>query len=162
MATCPVQWRTVHEGGDPKTYQEGTTRTPGRIPKRTRPKLPTNGSLSYQTSVDCSIRNGAGAQRPHCAKGKDPRTPASWRHLLLRVVAATACAQWTDGWGSSTCVLALFVYGFHCWCWVALDNHRFQFIDKVLNFPIVLRKRRTYSVTFQSTTRPHRCSSWTS
>ena len=37
----------------------------------------------------------------------------------------------------------------------------FQFIDKVLNFPVVLRKRRTYSVTFQSTTRPHRCSSWT-
>ena len=33
--------------------------------------------------MDFSIRKGAGAQRPHCPKGRDPRTPASWRHLLL-------------------------------------------------------------------------------
>ena len=42
--------------------------------------------------MDCSIRKGAGVQRPRCAKGRDPRTPASWRHLLLRVVTATSVA----------------------------------------------------------------------
>ena len=29
------------------------------------------------------MREGAGAQRPHCAKGRDPRTPASWRHFAV-------------------------------------------------------------------------------
>ena len=55
------------------------------IPKRLRPKLPTN-------VLNCSIRKEAGTQRPHCAKGRDPRIPASWRHLPLRVVAATSVA----------------------------------------------------------------------
>ena len=33
MATCPVHWRTVSKGGDPRTDQEGTTRTPGWHPE---------------------------------------------------------------------------------------------------------------------------------
>ena len=33
VATCPVQWRTVQEGGDPKTDQKSTTRTPGWHPE---------------------------------------------------------------------------------------------------------------------------------
>ena len=70
------------------------------IPKRLR--LNCHKRKYSQTSVDCSMRKGAVAQRPHCAKGRDPRTKASWRHLLLRVVA-----QWSDGWGSSTYVLAI-------------------------------------------------------
>ena len=73
------------------------------IPKRTRPKLPLNGVLSNQRGLH------------QCEKERGPKgpTPASWRHLLLRVVAATAGTQWTDGWGRSTYVLAFFVYGRH-------------------------------------------------
>ena len=89
------------------------------IPKRLRSNCHQRSTL--KPAWTASVRKGAGAQRPHCAKGRVPRTPASWRHLLLWVVAATAGPQWSDGWGSSTYVLALFVYGLHCWCWVALD-----------------------------------------
>ena len=87
----------AQEGGDPKTDQEGTTSDPGLASRRER-GLNCQQTCYSRTSVDCSIRKGAGAQRPHCAKGRDPRTPASWRHLLLRVVAATACAQRSDVW----------------------------------------------------------------
>ena len=115
MATCPVQWRTVSKGGDPKTDHVGTTRTPGWHPEEKATLL----TASQPTKVLSNQRGlrqyekVRGAQRPPCAKGRDPRTPASWRHLLLRVVAATAGAQWTDGWGRSTYVLALFVCGRH-------------------------------------------------
>ena len=112
MATCSVQWRTVRKGGDPKTDQQGTTRTPGWHPKETEALTATKGGTRIPAWT-ASVRKRAGPQRPHCAKGRDPRTPASWRHLLLRVVAATADAQWTDGWGRSTYVLALFVCSYH-------------------------------------------------
>ena len=96
----------------------------------------------------------SGAQRPHCAKGRDPRTPASWRHLLLRVVAATAGAQWSDGrevrptsLPSSSTVVTVSA-GLH---WtdakhrfrrfpISLDGPRIQSIDKVLNFLVMFRE----------------------
>ena len=62
------------------------------------------------TIKPASVQKRAGAQRPYCAKGRDPRTPASWRHFA---VAATASTQLTDGCGRSTYVLALFVCGHH-------------------------------------------------
>ena len=43
-----LQWRTVHKGGDPKTDQEGTTRTPGWHPEENEAQLPPNGVLSNQ------------------------------------------------------------------------------------------------------------------
>ena len=102
------------------------------IPKRTRPKLPPNGILSNQRGLH------------QCEKGRGPKDPTVRRAgtreprrrgatLLLRVVAATAGAQWTDGWGRSTYVLAVVI----------------QFIDNVLNFPAVLRRHGTHRPTFQ-------------
>ena len=92
MATCPVQWRTVRKGGDPKTDQatKGTHNSRAGIPKRLRPNCHQRSTL--KPAWTASVRKRAGAQRHHCTKGRDPRTPASWRHLLLRVVAATSVA----------------------------------------------------------------------
>ena len=99
----------------PKNRPCGDDSDPGLAPRR-------DSDLGFCHATDkgtlkpawtASVRKGVGAQRPHCAKGRNPRTPTSWRHFLLRVVAATAGAQWTDGWGSSTYVLALFVCGRH-------------------------------------------------
>ena len=40
VATCSVQWWTVRKGGDPKTDQEGTTRTPGWHSEENATQLP--------------------------------------------------------------------------------------------------------------------------
>ena len=82
MATCSVQWRTVRKGGDPKTDQEGTTRTPGWHPEENATQVPETKRYS-RISV-----------HQRSAKGRDPRTLASWRHWLMRVVAATAGTIW--------------------------------------------------------------------
>ena len=71
VATCPVQWRTVHEGGDPKTDQEGTTRTPGWHEEK--------ATLVTATKVTEVLPNQRGL-RPRTPKGRAPRTLASWRH----------------------------------------------------------------------------------
>ena len=62
MATCPVQWRTVRQGGDPITDQEGTTRTPGWHPEENATQLPVK-VLSHQRGLH--QRN---------LKGRDPKT----------------------------------------------------------------------------------------
>ena len=95
------------QGRRPDNRPGGDDSDPGLASRRER-GLNCHQTEYSRTSVDC-----IGAQRPHCAKGRDPRTPASWRHLLLRVVAATASAQWSVGWGRSTYVLTFFVYGRH-------------------------------------------------
>ena len=76
MATCPVQWRTVRKGGDPKTDQvtRGLTHNlQAGNPKRTRPKLPTNVLLSNQRGLQHTKRGG-GPKTPLC-KGKGPENP---------------------------------------------------------------------------------------
>ena len=66
-----MQWRTVRNCGDPKTDQEGTTRTPGWHPEENATQLPEE-VLSYQRGLlQCT------------AKGRDL---ASWRHWLMLVV----------------------------------------------------------------------------
>ena len=80
-----VQWRTERKGGDPKTDQEGTTRTPGWHPEENATQLPEEVP-SYQRGL-----------HQHTAKGRDPRTLALWRHWLMRVVAATAGMLSLDG-----------------------------------------------------------------
>ena len=53
----------------------------------------------------------AGAQEPHCAKGRDPRTPASWRHCTAAWLSRQPLdVQRSDPSTRSTYVLALFVY----------------------------------------------------
>ena len=78
-------------GRRPENRPCGDDSDPGLATQRER-GINCQQTCYSQTSVDCSILKGAGAQRPHCAKGRDPRTPASWRHLPLRVVAATSVA----------------------------------------------------------------------
>ena len=80
-------------GRRPENRPGGDDSDPGLASRRER-GLNCQQTCYSRTSVDCSIRKGAGAQRPHTAKGRDPRTPASWRHLLLRVVAATSVAAY--------------------------------------------------------------------
>ena len=74
MATCPVQWRTMHKGGDPKTDHEGTTlNSRAGIPKRLRPNC--HKRRYSQTSVDCvSTKRGGGPKTPLC-EGKGPENP---------------------------------------------------------------------------------------
>ena len=69
----------------------GSLKTPGLATQRER-GLNCHQTEYSRTSVDCSVRKGAGAQRPHCAKGRDPRTLASRRHWLPQVVVATTCS----------------------------------------------------------------------
>ena len=63
MATCPVQWRTVHEGGDPKTDEEGTTRTPGWHPEETEALTARRDTLkpAWSASTHCE---GKGPENP--------------------------------------------------------------------------------------------------
>ena len=144
--------RELPKADDPRTdHRKGAdTNLPPRagIPKRQMPNC--HKRRYFQTSVDCSIRKGAGCQRPHCAKGRDPKTPASWRHLLLRVVAATAGRAVVRRLGKfdlRPCPLrlrsSLTVLGctglMRSRLPISLDGPRIQFIDKVLNFPVVLR-----------------------
>ena len=51
------------------------------IPKRLRPNCHQRSTL--KPAWTASVRKGAGAQRPHCPKGRDPRTLASWRHFAV-------------------------------------------------------------------------------
>ena len=85
--------------------------TPGLASQRGR--FPTARRLSNQRGLR-QFEKGRRPKDPTVRREgtREPR-PASWRHLLLRFVAATAGAQWSDGWGRSTYVLALFVYGRH-------------------------------------------------
>ena len=78
-----LKWRTVFKGGDPITDQEERLGPRAGIPKRKRPNCQKRYS---QTSVVCinALRRG-------------PRTLASWRHWLMRVVAATAGTICLDG-----------------------------------------------------------------
>ena len=57
-----LQWRTVRKGGDPKTDQEGTTRTPGWHPEEKATQLPEE-VLSNQRGL-----------RQRTPKGRDPKT----------------------------------------------------------------------------------------
>ena len=87
VASCHLTMADRVKGGDPKTDQEGTTRTPGWHPEEKAPQLPkTKKVLSYQRGL-----------QQHTAKGRDPRTPASWRHWLMQVVAATTGMIRLDG-----------------------------------------------------------------
>ena len=63
MATCPVQWRTVRKGGDPKTDQEGTTRTPGLHPEETEALTARRDTLkpAWSASTHCE---GKGPENP--------------------------------------------------------------------------------------------------
>ena len=63
MATCPVQWRTVSKGGDPKTDQEGTTRTPGWHPEETEALTARRGTLKPAWS-ESTHSEGKGPQDP--------------------------------------------------------------------------------------------------
>ena len=72
MATCPVQWRTVHKGGDPKTDQEwGRLGPRAGIPKRQRPNCQKRYS---RTSVDCINAKGRGPKTPWCRASTLART----------------------------------------------------------------------------------------
>ena len=63
MATCPVQWRTVHKGGDPITDQEGTTRTPGWHPEETEALTARRGTLKPAWSAS-THSEGKGPEDP--------------------------------------------------------------------------------------------------
>ena len=94
------------QGRRPDNRPGGDDSDPGLASRRERGlNCHQNGVLSNQRGLH-QFEKGQGAQRPHCAKGRDPRTPASWRHFLLRVVAATASAQWSVGWGYDTTYVA--------------------------------------------------------
>ena len=87
-----------------------------------------------------SVRKGAGAQRPHCAKGRDPRTPASWRHFAVagcRGNRRRAVDRRLGKIDLRPCPLRSAVVN--------------QFIDNVLNFLAVLRRHGTHRPTFQKT-----------
>ena len=92
-------WRTVRKGGDPKTDQEGTTRTPGWHPEENATQLQTVGEE---------------------ARSHEPVWNAS-------------ASQ-----GSADSLFPLKV-------------PRIQFLGKVLNLPVVLRRRGTHNVTVQKT-----------
>ena len=93
------------QGRRPENRPCGTTRTPGWHPEE-------KATLVTATQLTEVLSNQRGL-RPRTPKGRAPRTLASWRHWLLRVVAATAGAWWIDGRGTSTYVLAFFVYSRH-------------------------------------------------
>ena len=82
-----LQWRTESRAATQKPTRRGRLGPRAGIPKR---KLP-----------NCQEQKGtlgsAWAATTHTAKGRDPRTPASWRHWLRRVVAATAGMVRLDG-----------------------------------------------------------------
>ena len=88
----------VPKGGDPRTghLTQGTTRTPGWQPKEDRGPTATRFQkvLSYQRGY-CT--KGRGPKDPSVRRRRDPRTPASRRHSLLQVVAATATTKRVDG-----------------------------------------------------------------
>ena len=82
-----LQWRTESRAATRKPTRRGRLGPRAGIPKRKLPNCQKNKKvLSYQRGL-----------HQHTAKGRDPRTPASWRHLLMRVVAATAGMLRVDG-----------------------------------------------------------------
>ena len=76
-----LQWRTE-------------SRTATRKPTRRGRLGPRAGILTAKNKKVLSYQRGL---HQHTAKGRDPRTPASWRHWLMRVVAATAGMIRLDG-----------------------------------------------------------------
>ena len=85
VASCHLTVADRVKGGGPKTDQEVKTRTLGWHPEENATQLPEE-VFSYQRGLhQCT------------AKGRDPRTPASWRHWLRRVVAAAAGMVRLDG-----------------------------------------------------------------
>ena len=64
-------------GGDPKTDHVGTTRTPGWHPeeKATLVTATQPTKVLSKPAWTASVPKGAGAQRPHCEKGKGPENP---------------------------------------------------------------------------------------
>ena len=86
------QWWVEQQGCDPGTGYAtmGTvSKLPGWQPEENAAQLPRKrGTLKTQRGWhQCTKREGA--QGPQCTKGWDPRTPASRRHWLLQLVAAT-------------------------------------------------------------------------
>ena len=61
----------------------GLTQTPGWHPEEKATLVTATRGSTLKPAWTASMREGAGAQRPHCAKGRDPRTPASWRHFAV-------------------------------------------------------------------------------
>ena len=66
MATCSAQWRTVRKGGDPRTDQEGTTRTPGWHPEE-------KATLVTATQPTKVLSNQRGLRQYE--KGRGPKDP---------------------------------------------------------------------------------------
>ena len=75
-----LQWRTESRAATRKPTRRGRLGPRAGIPKRKLPNCQRQKRYS-RISVGCI---------QHSAKGRGPRTPASWRHWLVRVVAATA------------------------------------------------------------------------
>ena len=83
MATCPVQWRTEQEGGDPRTDHaiKGTTRTLGFR----RDSFLTATRVQEVLSKQRWWRHRTKGRGPHDPSvRRDPRTLASRRHSTLR------------------------------------------------------------------------------
>ena len=115
-------------------------------------------SVSRAAPRNSEVLSNQRGLRPRTPIRNAPRTLASWRQWLLRVVAATAGAWWIDGRGRSTYVLAFFVYSRH---W--LTKECFDFPRRVLlltapgdfywsvpreswcSFPLVFLRREQWS-----------------
>ena len=80
MATCSVQWRTVHKGGDPNTdqAQRGLTHnSQAGNPKRTRP--------------DCRKNENSQRGWHQSKKGRGPENPAAQE---VKAVVAPLASMW--------------------------------------------------------------------
>ena len=111
----------MSKGGDPKTDQEGTNRTPGWHPEE-------KATLVTATQLTKVLSNQRGLLQ-RTPTGRDPKTLERAVKLREGVVA----------------------YSLRKPTSYFLGGPRIQFIYKVLDFPVVLRRHGTYCVTVRKT-----------
>ena len=125
------------------------------IQKRTRPKLPTNVLLSNQRGLQHTKRDGG--PKIQLCQGKGPENPGVVAPLAVagcRGNRMRAVDRRLGKFDLRPCPLRLWSSLLVLGCTGLMRSkgfRRIQFIEKVLNFLVVPRKRRTYNVTFQNT-----------